>query len=254
MVSPHHTVRLWLDAPNPTPRPGAPATAKGYSVFLHGLDTSPVVIVGIDSVASEKAEELLGFGAAVRVIAPSLAPGPRLVALIRQSGFEHLAREYASGDIETARLTIVCDKRAAVRQAVRADSRQPGCRALVIVPGEADAKCDATCASVHSCGPRLTIAVAADGVPSRYVERLPKHLAAGLGEPDGIAQYLDDLASLYEQLHSYWQCPHTHRQRILRALLDSGADARYAAGDVAGGRSALVAALRRFAAVLEVAE
>jgi precorrin-2 dehydrogenase/sirohydrochlorin ferrochelatase len=94
-----------------------------YPVFLD-LAGKPVVVIGGGEVALRKVEGLLDAGARVTIVSPTLHPD--LEPLAAQGRVEHLAREYAPGDLEGYFLAFVGTDDNAVNAVVAREGKERG--------------------------------------------------------------------------------------------------------------------------------
>ena len=132
---------------------------SGFPVLIEGAAVR-VLVVGGGAVAVRKATALLGVGAHVRVVAPSIAQP--LHDHVTDGRLELITRGYASSDIADAQLVVAATDDRSVNAAVAQDARAAG--RLVNV---ADAPSDGSFSTMatHRLG-TLIIGVSAGGVPS----------------------------------------------------------------------------------------
>ena len=94
-----------------------------YPIFLDLVDR-PCVVVGGGPVAETKVRGLLGAGARITVVSPTLTPA--LAALAAEGHLAHQAREYLPGDLAGVALAFAATGDRAVSGAVRAEGRTRG--------------------------------------------------------------------------------------------------------------------------------
>jgi len=94
-----------------------------YPVFLD-LTGQPCVVVGGGILAERKVEGLRSAGATVTVVAPRLTP--QLRDLAARGGVQHVARDYAAGDLGGARLVLVAVDELQVSAAVAREAHVRG--------------------------------------------------------------------------------------------------------------------------------
>jgi siroheme synthase-like protein len=103
--------------------PGA-APAAHYPLVLQNLARVRCVVVGGGAVAERKVRDLVAGGARPAVISPALTPA---LEELRQAGqIEHLAREFAPGDLQGAFLAVAATDVRAVNAAVAAEGQRLG--------------------------------------------------------------------------------------------------------------------------------
>lgn len=88
------------------------------------LSGAPVLVVGGGRVACRKAKMLLGYGARVRVVSPSLCENLRVLAEEGSLAWE--ARSWREGDCAGARLVVVATDDAAANARAAAEARGLG--------------------------------------------------------------------------------------------------------------------------------
>lgn len=94
-----------------------------YPIFLDLAGRSCVVIGG-GSVAERKVEGLLGAGASLTVLSPTLSAPLR--ALAKEGKIRHVEREYAAGDLAGYQLAFVATADRGVNTAVAREGRERG--------------------------------------------------------------------------------------------------------------------------------
>jgi uroporphyrin-III C-methyltransferase/precorrin-2 dehydrogenase/sirohydrochlorin ferrochelatase len=158
-------------------------------VFLR-LQGEPVLLVGGGTVASRKALFLCRAGARLTVVAPELAAPLR--DLLDTHGGIHVARPYATGDLEGMSLVIAATPDRAVNRAVHDEARQ---RRLPVNVVDTPELCTFTFPSIVDRNP-LLVAIGTNGaspVLGRAVRRrLEASLPAELGR---LARWAGSLRS-----------------------------------------------------------
>ena len=111
------------------------------------------MVIGGGAVAERKVEGLLGAGAAVTVVSPTLTS--RLTAWAREGRIVHREREYRSEDLAGAQLAFVATEDGRVNEAVAHDARAAG---VWVNAADDPAHCDFILLSVLRRG-HLVVAV-----------------------------------------------------------------------------------------------
>lgn len=106
------------------PQRGAAVIALRYFPLFLDLRDRLVVIVGGGLIAERKAELLLGTGARILLIAPSLTQ--RLASRVTAGLVAHLPEPFASGHLSGARLVVAATSDASVNRAVAEAAGQRG--------------------------------------------------------------------------------------------------------------------------------
>ena len=94
-----------------------------YPVFLD-VETKPVLVIGGGTVGLEKVRGLIKAGAQVTVVSPQLEP--TLASWQAEGKIQHLAREYAEGDMDGFVFVMAATDDGAVNAAVSAEGRRRG--------------------------------------------------------------------------------------------------------------------------------
>ncbi|HMB55206.1 MAG TPA: NAD(P)-dependent oxidoreductase [Thermoanaerobaculia bacterium] len=224
----------------------ANATARGgpargghpyYPVFLD-LAGRRVVVVGGGEAAAGRVEKLREAGAHVTVIAPSL-DDPDLARLAADGQVEHLARDFAPGDLEGARLVVTERLDRATAAAVYAEAERRG--VFCCVEDDLD-----HLSYLHPSVVRrgaLTVAISTAGAAPVLAVRLRQELEARLGSAH--ARFLELAAAVRRPLALRTPDFATRRRRWYR-LIDSDVIELLAAGEEE-------AAVGRFVELLGVA-
>jgi siroheme synthase-like protein len=150
-----------------------------YPIFLDLADR-PCLVVGGGPVAEGKVRGLLGAGARVTVVSPTLTPA--LAALAADGRFRHERREYAPGDLAGTVLAFATTGDRAVSRAIRSEGRELG----VWVNAADDAEhCDFLLPAVLRRG-SLAVAVSSGGASpalTRAVrDELERYFPANFGD------------------------------------------------------------------------
>lgn len=101
-----------------------PTRNQNYPTFLD-LNDRRVLVVGGGDVANRKVERLLGSGAQLHLIAPTLEPS--LKALSEEHGISHHARELEDDDFNGAALVFAASNDADLNLAIAERGHQAGC-------------------------------------------------------------------------------------------------------------------------------
>lgn len=132
---------------------------SGYPIVLDG-ESVVALVVGGGRVAERKVRALLGSGARVRVVAPSVC-GPLRDQAAATDRLVIEERGYRAGDVEGVTLVFAATDVREVNARVARDARQAGIPANVVDDGTSG---DFVTPAVHASG-GLLIAVSAGGVP-----------------------------------------------------------------------------------------
>jgi siroheme synthase, N-terminal domain len=159
---------------------------SGYPVVLDG-EAIAALVVGGGRVAARKVRALLGAGAHVRVVAPTVRESLRELARAT-SRCTLIERGYQSGDLADATLVFAATDKPEVNAGVARDARQSGILVNVADDGSLG---DFVTPAAHERG-GLLIAVTAGGVPGAAV-RIRDAVAERFDE-----RYADALARLGE--------------------------------------------------------
>ena len=154
-----------------------------YPVWLD-LHDVPVLVVGAGPVAARKVEGLVAAGAAVRVVATSVAP-----ALDRATVAELHERRYEPGDLEGVRLVVTATGDAEVDATVAADATAAG---IWVNAADQPADCSFILPAIARNGP-LSIAVSTGGSSPALARRLRDRASALL--TDDVVALAGDLAA-----------------------------------------------------------
>ena len=176
-----------------------------YPLMLDGAALSAVIIGG-GAVAARKASALLGAGATVRVVSPSVTM--ELETLARDSSIEIIRDRYAKRHIGDAGLVIAATDDDTVNAEVAVDAKSLG-RLVNVASEPSSGNCITP--AVHRAGD-VVIAVSAGGVPS-----------AAARIRDDVARRVDDrYAAAVKELSS-----------LRRALLERDERERWSAATAA---------------------
>lgn len=152
------------------------------------------VVVGGGAVAERKVEGLLGAGATVTVVSPTLSK--RLAMLARARDIRHVSRRYRRGDLAGATLAFVATGSRRISAAVAREGRR--CRVWVNAADDPE-RCDFFLPSVLRRGP-LLVAVATGGASpalSRAVREEIEQLF-----PPAYAEFAETVASVRRDLRA----------------------------------------------------
>ena len=153
--------------------------AEYFAAFL-GLRGRRCLVVGGGVVGERKALDLLGCGALVRVVSPTLTPG--LATLVAEGRVHHRARRFRLWDVRGSTVVVAATGDPLVDAAVAGQARRH--HALVNVVDDA-AHCDFIVPSVLRRGP-LQIAVSTSGRSPALAREIRRRLEplfdAELGE------------------------------------------------------------------------
>ena len=146
-----------------------------YPVFLD-IAGKPVVVIGGGEIAVQKVKGLLDAGALVTLVSPTLHPD--LVPLAAQGRIEHVAREYAPGDLEGYFLAFVGTDDRAINDIVAREGKERG---VLVNAVDDPANCDFIMPAVVRRGD-LIVAVSTSGGSPAMARRMREELEAFLTE------------------------------------------------------------------------
>lgn len=183
-----------------------------FPVFVK-LDGRLCTVVGGGEVAARKVVSLLDSGARVRLVAPRLCAS--LCALAEAGRVEHVARQYAPGDLEGSTLAVGATDDASVNQAVYQDGEGLGILVNVVDQPEL---CGFYVPSTLDRGP-VRIAVSTTGTSPALARRLREILE------DAVPPEYGELASLLGSLRAEASrhVPSGERGRRWRNVVDGEA-------------------------------
>jgi len=130
------------------------------------------VVIGGGAVAERKVEGLLGGGAAVTVVSPTLTP--RLTAWVREGRIAHREREYRPADLVGAQLAFVATEDGRVNELVAQDARAAG---VWVNAADDPARCDFILPAVLRRG-HLVVAVTTGGASPALARAIREELEA----------------------------------------------------------------------------
>lgn len=134
------------------------------------LSGKPVVIVGGGTIALDKVELFLKFGAALTVVSPDLHPD--LASHLAAGRLRHVPRAYEPGDLAGAAVAVGATDDRAVNSRVAAEARAAGIPVNVV---DTPAECSFIVPSVVTQG-ELVIAVSTGGASPALAKRLRRDL------------------------------------------------------------------------------
>jgi precorrin-2 dehydrogenase/sirohydrochlorin ferrochelatase len=172
-------------------RTGKERNMRYFPINL-AIRDQPVIVVGGGAVAARKCLRLLDAGARVTVIAPRLDAG--LQGLLDTGKIDHLAREFAPGDLAEGLLAFAATDDPAVNRAVAEEARNRGILANV---ADAPELGTFTLPAVLTRGD-LQVAVSTGGTSPALAQRVRDGLAGQFGPEYEIA--LNLLGALREKL------------------------------------------------------
>lgn len=189
-----------------------------YPVFVE-LAGRPCLVVGGGPVAERKVEGLLGAGARVTVVSPSLSP--RLATLAAAGRIRHQARSYQPGDLACFALAFVATGDARVNAAVAREGRRRG---VWVNAADDPAHCDFILPAVVRRGD-LAVAVATGGRSPALARAVREELEAYL--TDDYAALAEIVGEVRRELRARQASPDAQTwQRALgadlRALVSAG--------------------------------
>ncbi len=146
-----------------------------YPVFLD-IAGKPVLVIGGGEVALQKVNGLLDAGARVTLVSPALHPD--LQALAAQGRIDHLAREYAPGDLEGYFLAFVGTDDRTVNASVAREGRERGVWVNAV---DDTPNCDFIMPAVVRRGD-LIVAVSTSGASPAMARKMREEMEAFLTE------------------------------------------------------------------------
>jgi uroporphyrin-III C-methyltransferase/precorrin-2 dehydrogenase/sirohydrochlorin ferrochelatase len=204
---------------------------SGYYPVLLDLRGRRAVVVGGGAVAEAKVGPLVDSGAAVTVVAPALTPG--LVLRARERGVVHVARSYAAGDLDGARIVIAATDDPDVNHAVYTEAESRGIPVNVV---DDPPYCGFILPSILRRG-ELVVAVSTSGNAPALAVRIRERIERELGEEYG--QFLALAGSLRKPLAEKYP-DFQLRKRLWYRLVDSDVLALLRAGDEPRARERIV--------------
>lgn len=187
-----------------------------YPVFLR-LGGERCVVIGGGEVAERKVESLLGAGARVTVVAPTLTPG--LAEWAARAEITHHARPYRDGDLAGARLAYAATDDEALHAELARAAAAAGVWLNVV---DRPPWCSFIVPSILRRG-GLTVAVSTGGGSPALARRAREAIGEALGPEWERA--LEVLARLRRHLQER-RLSSDERQRILKGLVASDLLAR----------------------------
>jgi len=184
---------------------------RKYPILLL-LEGRPCVVVGGGRVATRKVESLLVAGARVRVISPELHPDLR--ALRDAARLEHVARTFASGDLEGSFLVIAATDDTLVNEQVWREAEERG---LLINTVDDPPRCNFYVPAVVRRG-ALTLAVSTDGKSCSLAAKLRRELEELFG-PE-YEPLVDLLGELRQRMKARVGDP-GERKRLAQLLIEA---------------------------------
>jgi len=195
---------------------------SGYYPVLLDLRGRRAVVVGGGAVAEAKVGPLVDAGAAVTVVAPALTPGLALQA--REGGLAHVARGYASGDLDGAWIVIAATDDPDVNHVVHAEAESRGVLVNVV---DDPPYCGFILPSILRRG-ELVVAVSTSGNAPALAVRIRERIERELG--DEYARFLTLAGALRKPLAEKYP-DFQVRRRLWYRLVDSDVLALLRAGD-----------------------
>lgn len=183
-----------------------------YPIYLRRLNERKTVIIGGDSEAEAKVEDLLERKALLTVISSALTE--RLQLWADQGRFTWIPREYREGDLERAFMAIVADFEGDVNERVYKEAEERGI--LVNVMDDIPHANFAFGAIVKQ-GP-LTISISTSGAAPALAVRLRQRFEKEFGEE--YAHFLEFVQKLRKPLSRHYPDFST-RKKLWYELIDS---------------------------------
>lgn len=134
------------------------------------------LVVGGGEIGLEKVEGLLACDADVTVIAPQLTPA--LAALAAEGSIEHLARDYATGDLERRFMVIAATDDTDVNIRVYDDAEA---HAMLVNVVDVPPLCNFILPAILRTGP-LAIAISTAGASPALAKRMKREIGEHFGE------------------------------------------------------------------------
>lgn len=184
------------------------AAGRSYPVFID-MDRRAVTVIGGGGVAERKIAALIGSGALLRVVSPSVTA--RIERWHEEGSLLWIARSYAPGDIAGAFIAFAATGDGAVNRAVAEEAR--ACGALVNVIDDPDT-CDFTVPATVSRG-QLRIAVSTSGTSPTLAHDIRTQLEKCYGEE--YASYTALLGQIRALAIERVDDPKTRRALIARS-------------------------------------
>ncbi len=188
-----------------------------YPIFLD-MTGRACLVVGGGRIGLEKVRGLLAAGAAITVISPILDAALQL--LVDDDQVNHLARNYAAGDMEGYEIVMVASDDRSANAVIHAEGRARG----IWVNSADDAKnCDFILPSVVRRG-SITIGISTGGGSPAMARRVREELTDYFTEDfEGLAELLAEVRAELKTRHVLRQIDQETWQRAidgpLRALI-----------------------------------
>lgn len=192
-----------------------------YAMFVD-LSGAPCLVVGGGRVAERRAGGLVGSGAEVAVVSPSVTDA---LARWRDAGLiEVRSREYEPGDVRGARLVIAATDNPDLNARIVLDARDSGALANSVT--RAPGATFVVPSSVRKGG--LQIAVSTGGGSPALSRAVSGYLEESLpGGLDELAQWLERVRTMIQEVHPRGE----KREDLLRRLAKPEALAAWLRGD-----------------------
>jgi len=201
-----------------------------YPAFLR-VEGAPVLVVGAGSVGERKIAALVAAGARVTVVAPEAAAA--VEALAGGGRVEWRRRGFAPADADGMALVLAATPHRDVNEAVYRAARERG---IWVNVADDPALCTFHVPSVVDRAP-LRIAISTSGACPAYARDLRRRIEAIL-DP-ALGGYVDLLGEVRAGIGG------PDRSDAIRALVDSGAEERWVAGERDEARAILERAAGR---------
>jgi uroporphyrin-III C-methyltransferase/precorrin-2 dehydrogenase/sirohydrochlorin ferrochelatase len=161
---------------------------KAYYPIFADLEGRACLVVGGGRIAQRKATALLGYGAAVTVVSPSVTR--RLAGYARAGRIRHIGRTFRPGDLRGVWLAVASTDDERVNRLV---SRSAQARRVFTNVVDQAPLCSFIAPAIYRKGP-LTIAVSTGGASPSVAKKLRTELSRTIG--DAYAPLLGLLARL----------------------------------------------------------
>jgi siroheme synthase-like protein len=215
---------------------------KTYYPIFADLKGKPCVVIGGGLIAQRKVTTLLGYGAAITVVSPTVTS--RLASYARRRRIRHLARRFRPSDLRGTWLVLAATDDTAINAAVHRTARRLRVFANVV---DQPLLCSFIAPSIFRRGP-LAIAVSTGGASPTLAKRLRRELGQLIGrEYVPMLRLLRSLRGTAKRRLPSYQDRKRYFDRLIRgrtfALIRTGrpAQARRAAlallAKEAGGRN-----------------
>lgn len=192
-----------------------------FPIYVN-LEKRKCLVVGGGKVAERKVENLMEYGAVIRVVSPEVEPG--LQRMAEEGRIELRCREFQKGDLEQIFIAFVATDQNSINQEVVDACRDRG---ILVNAVDDPPRCDFYVPSIVRQG-SLVLAISTEGKSPAFARRLRQQLETIITPEYG--EFVDLLGEVRQALKS--QVPDIEkRKEILEYLVYSDIFDLYEAGE-----------------------